>query len=167
MAETHAADLFPTLERVSVRLCGSSLNLFEQFVRMMEWPAEDAVKILLTYSLVIEKGRGLSPEQVRDELGGARAELATLRHRAFMADETIRTLEMNVTGFTAAIEQFEKSLPALEQRRPAVLARFEQLMAEAVRRGIEIEEEVPDSVTPQQSLLDFFRRHRGAPPGRD
>jgi hypothetical protein len=109
MAETHAADLFPTLERVAVRLCGSSLNLFEQFVRAMDWPAEDAAKILLAYTLVIEKGRGLSPEQVRDELGGARAELATLRHRAFMADETIRTLEMNVTGFTAAIEQFERS----------------------------------------------------------
>lgn len=167
MAETHAAYLFPPLGRVRLRLCGSCLNLFEQFVRAMGWPAEDAAKILLAYPLVIEKGKGLSPEQVRDELGGARAELATLRHRAFMADETIRTLEMNVTGFTAALEQFERSLPTLEQKRAAVLARFEQLMAEAVHKGIEIEEEVPDPVPPQQSLLDFFRRHRSAPPGRD
>ena len=167
MTETDAADLFPPLERVQVRLCGSCLNLFERFVRAMGWPTGDAVKILLAYPLAIEKGRGLSPEQVRDELGGARAELATLRHRAFMADETVRTLEMNVTGFTAAIEQFERSLPTLEQKRAAVLARFEQLMAEAVGKGIEVEEEVPDSVTPQQSLLDFFRRHRGAPPDRD
>jgi vacuolar-type H+-ATPase subunit D/Vma8 len=74
---------------------------------------------------------------------------------------------MNVTGFTAAIEQFERSLPTLDQKRTAVQARFEQLVAEAVHRGVEIEEEFPDSVTSQQSLLDFFRRHRGAPLGRD
>ncbi len=167
MADAHAEGLFPSLERVQVRLCGSSLSLFEQFIRVMGWPAEDAVKILLAYPLAIEKGKGLSSAQVRDELGAARAELATLRHRAFMADETIRTLEMNVTGFTAAIEQFERSLPALEQKRAAVLAQFEHLRAEAARRGIEIEQDVPDSVTPQQSLLDFFRRHGGPPPRRD
>jgi chromosome segregation ATPase len=125
------------------------------------------VKILLAYPLAIEKGRGLSPEQVREELGGARAELATLRHRAFMADETIRTLEMNVTGFTAAIDQFERSLPTLDQKRAALLARLEQLMAEAVHKGMEIEEEVPEPVLPQESLLGFFRRHRDAPPRRD
>ncbi len=167
MAETHAEGLFPSLERVRVRFYGPSLILFEQFILAMRWPAEDAVKILLAYPLAIEKGRGLSPEQVRDELGAARAELATLRHRAFMADETIRTLEMNVTGFTAAIDQFERLLPTLEQQRAAMLARVKHLLPEAACRGVEVEEDVPDPVPSQQSLLDFFRRHRGAPPGSD
>jgi len=167
MTEAHTGALSPPLERVQVRLCGSLLAQFEQFMRAMGWPAEDAVKILIAYPLAIAKGSGRSQEQVRDDLGAARAELATLRHRAFMADETIRTLEMNVTGFSASIEQFERFLPALEREHASALARFEGLAAEAVRRGVEVEEEVPESVTPQESLLNFFRRHSGAPPGTD
>ena len=154
----------PEPVRVRVRLLSSEQRrAFERFVEVMRYQAEDAAKILLAYPAAIAEGNGFSSEQVCEALGAARAELATLRHRAFMADETIRTLEMNVAGFTAAIAQFDRSLPLLAGRRDALLARCDGLAAEASARGIALPEEPATPETPEQRLLGFFRRHgRGA-----
>jgi len=164
MSKERAALVFPALVRVWVRLNKPSLVRFEQFLKRMGWSDEDAVKILLAYALAVAKGSGLTPEQVRDELGAARAELATLRHRAFMADDTIRTLEMNITGFTAALDQFERSLPAMEEERAVLMSLTECLTAEAAGQGVEVTPDPPDPVTSHQSLLNFFRYQGNRPP---
>jgi hypothetical protein len=145
--------------QLRIRLSGEQRQAFERFLEVMRWPAEDAAKILLAYPAAIADGEGLSPEQAREALGAARAELATLRHRAFMADETIRTLEMNVAGFTAAIAQFDRSRPLLAGRRYALLARCEGLAAEAAMRGLDVPEERGDPETAERRILSFFRRH--------
>ena len=144
----------------------SLLDRFEAFVKEAGWPSDDAARILLAYPAVVAMGRPLPPEGVREELGGARGELATLRHRAFMADETIRVLKMNVAGFAAALNQFERLLPELEGEEARLRGRLSTLTGEAGRRGITVPED-PEPVTPQRSLFDFFRRQSGNPPAGD
>jgi hypothetical protein len=133
----------------------------------MDWPAKDAARILLAYPAVVARGRGLSPQDVRDELGAARAELATLRHRAYMADEAIQALERNVTGFTASLRQFEKLLPSLQREEAGLRARLEALLTEPAQRGVAVEPEEPEPIPPTRSLFDFFRRHTNASPGQE
>ncbi len=167
MADAPAQPIFPPLKQVRICLREDFLDRFEAFVREAGWLVEDATRILLAYPAVVAMGSTLSPEGVRDELGAARGELATLRHRAFMADDTIRTLKMNVAGFAAALQQFEKLLPELEREEASLRTRLATLGAEAASRGIEVEPDDPEPVPPQRSLFDFFRRHSGNPPDRD
>ena len=84
-----------------------------------------------------------------------------------MADDTIRILKMNVAGFAAALQQFEKLLPELEREEAQLRPRLATLMAEAARRGIEVEPDDPEPDPPQRSLFAFFKRHSGNAPGRD
>jgi septal ring factor EnvC (AmiA/AmiB activator) len=160
------AEPAPRPVRVRIRLSPEQRRAFHSFAEAMGWPAADAAKILLAYPAAIAEGADLSPAETREALGAARAELATLRHRAFMADETIRTLEMNIAGCTAAIAQFDRSLPLLAARRDALQARWERLAAEAGARGVAVPEEPDDPGDPgtaAQRVLGSFRRHsRGA-----
>ncbi len=163
MARVSGADVFPALERVRVRLRGHALRRFVTFVQTMGWADEDALRILLAYPAVVARGRTLSAEEVRDELGAARGELATLRHRAYMADEAIRTLEMNVAGFTASLQQFDKLLPQLEREEADLRAQLGTLPGHTGDGEVEAEDEDPDPVAPARSLFDFFRRHAHPP----
>ncbi len=166
MTEPTTERTVPSLTQVSIRLHGTMLARFEAFCRAAGWPPEDTVRILLAYPSVVKRGSGLSPQEVRDEMGAARGELATLRHRAYMADEALRTLEWNITGFTASLQQFEKLFPSLQREEAALRARLDALQAEAARRGLTVEPEESESPPSTRRLFDFFRRHTTASPNQ-
>jgi hypothetical protein len=151
--------IFPPMERVRVRLHGKTRRDFEALLRARGWTAEEGVKILLGYAAALARADRLSAEGRRNELGAARGELAVLRHRAFMADDAIRTLTMNVTGFEKSLEQFAKTLPRLERQERALRARLDELLTEAARRGIPIAPEEPETAPVRHHFLDFYRRH--------
>ncbi len=50
------------------------------------------------------------PDDPLRALGAVRAELATLRHRAYLADEAVRSLRMNLVGLEASVTQARRSL---------------------------------------------------------
>jgi|DewCreStandDraft_2_1066082.scaffolds.fasta_scaffold01628_13 hypothetical protein len=87
-----------------------------QVVEVMEaqgWREEETIRILLGYGLAVYEG--VPQGDLLHALGAARGELATLRHRAYVADESIRALEMNITGLTASLDQGRRSLTDLEE----------------------------------------------------
>jgi chromosome segregation ATPase len=159
MADTEVRYIFPEMARVAVHLDGAVRREFEVLIREKGWTAEEGIKILLGYAAAVARQARLSEEEARNELGAARGELAVLRHRAYMADDGIRTLKMNVTGFEKSLEQFEKSLPRMEREHQELEAQLDGLLAEAARRGIVIEPEEPEPVTAQRSLIEFYRRN--------
>jgi len=158
MAET-ARPIFPPLASVRLPLDGGLRHEFETMLHERGWTEEEGVKILLAYAVAAARAPRLSPEQSRDELGASRGELAVLRHRAFMADDGIKTLRMNVTGYEKSLQQFEKTLPRLRREEQDLRARLERLLAEAVRLGIEVPPEEQEGPPPRRSFIEFYRRH--------
>ncbi|HXF81799.1 MAG TPA: hypothetical protein VNN19_03485 [bacterium] len=159
MADDGRRVVFPPMGRVRVRLHGKTRRDFEALIRERGWTAEEGVKILLGYAAALARADRLSAEDRRHELGAARGELAVLRHRAFMADDAMRTLTMNVTGFEKSLEQFEKTLPRLDRQERELRARLDELVTEAARRGIAIAPEDPETSPIPHRFLDFYRRH--------
>ncbi len=81
------------------------------------WGEEEALRILLGYGAAVHLFS--APEDPLRAVGAARAELATLRHRAYMADEAVRALRMNLVGLRASVAQARRSLAYWESRRTA------------------------------------------------
>lgn len=154
-----ARPVFPPLAAVRLYLHGDLRGEFEAMIRDRGWTEEEGVKILLAYAAAAARGPRLSPDQSRDELGAARGELSVLRHRAFMADDGIKTLRMNVTGYEKSLEQFARTLPRLRQAEQELQARLERLLAEAIRLRIELPPEEDEHLPPRRSFIDFYRRH--------
>ncbi|MDR7483218.1 MAG: hypothetical protein QN183_11625 [Armatimonadota bacterium] len=150
--------VFPPMRSIRLRLDGELRQELEVVIRERGWSVEEGVKILLGYAAAASRAAHPSPEETRNELGAARGELAVLRHRAFMAEDGIRTLRMNITGFEKSLEQFEKSLPRLEREHQDLQAHLASLLAEATRRGIDIAPEEPDVVPAHRRLIDLYRK---------
>ena len=159
MADAGLRYVFPPMARERLDLQGAVRREFEVLIREKGWTVEEGVKILLGYAAAVARHTRLSAEEANNELGAARGELGVLRHRAYMADDGIRTLRMNFTGFEKSLEQFEKLLPRLEREQRELQARLDQLLAEAVRCGVEIEPEEPEPIPAHRSFLEFYRRN--------
>ncbi|MDR5694820.1 MAG: hypothetical protein QN189_12025 [Armatimonadota bacterium] len=99
-----------------------------EVIRAQGWREEEGIRILLGYGFAVHAGT--PKDDLLHSLGAARGELATLRHRAYVADESIRALEMNITGLTASLEQGKRSLMDLEEILTSLRA---QVQAMAVR----------------------------------
>lgn len=163
MAEPEPRLIFPPMAEVRIALRPGTRRELEAFVREKGWTLDEGVKILLGYAAAVARSAHLSPEQVSDELGAARAELAVLRHRAFTAGEAIRALRMNATGFEKSLEQFTRTIPRLEREEQALRARLQQLLDRAAQLGIDVAPEEPEPPSPRRSLVAFFRAHPGEP----
>jgi chromosome segregation ATPase len=125
--------VFPQLERISVGIPGRLRDRFQAFIQEKHWTAEEGVKILLAYGADRLTAPRLSPDLAQDEWSAARAELAVLRHRAYVADEAIRTLKLNITGLEATNRQFERSLAQQRARRAALRRELERMDGRARR----------------------------------
>lgn len=159
MASGRPLYIFPRLEGLTVRLRPPLRREFETFIAERAWTPEEGMKILLGYAAALARAPRLSLDEVRNELGAARGELAALRHRAFMADDGIQALEMNVTGYEKALDQFERTLPRLQHEHDSLQAHGVASVEEAIRRGIEVPPEEPMPVPAERSFLDFYRRN--------
>lgn len=167
MAEGRPLYIFPRMGGLTVRLRPPLRREFEAFIVERGWTPEEGVKILLGYAAAVTRASRLSLDEVRNELGAARGELAALRHRAYMADDAIQTLRMNVTGFEKALDQFERTLPRLQHEHDRLQTRSAALMEEALRRGLEVPPDEQEPVPAQRSFLDFYRRNTRGPNDRN
>lgn len=123
----------------------------DSVIRAQGWREEEGVRILLGYGAAVHLD---PPEQdLLRALGALRAELATLRHRAFRADEAIRRLRMNLTGLEASVAQAHRSLRRLEQEVATLRERAKQA-------GIALPEEAPPDPGEEarRRLRDLFGR---------
>jgi hypothetical protein len=109
--------VFPRLERVTVTVPEHLRARFRAFIEAKGWTVEEGVKILLAYGVERLKALPVSLEAAHNEWSAARAELAVLRHRAYVADEAIRSLRLNITGLEATNRQFRHSLAQQRARR--------------------------------------------------
>ncbi|MBI4277993.1 MAG: hypothetical protein HY660_06015 [Armatimonadetes bacterium] len=127
-----------------------------EVIRAQRWGEEEGVRILLAYAL--EALRPVPPETVKQLLGAARGELAQLRHRAFLADDAMQTLEMNVTGLTASIDQFHRSIASMQRQVDSLRAALGEPAGEVIEVGDPgTHEEVSAS---KASLFRFFTSTR-------
>jgi hypothetical protein len=156
------AALFPRVVRLTVALPDALRQRLETFAAARGWRVEEAARLLLAYAVVTRAGRALTPEETVNSWGAARAELALLRHRAYLADDAARTLRMNVTGLEASNAQYRRSLPAVEAEVARLAAEVRDLEARCVRRGVPVPAQEPAAPMPAATLLDFFRRTRAA-----
>lgn len=85
----------------------------EAVLRAEGWRMEEGARILLGYGAAVHLDG--TPQDLLRALRTARAELATLRHRAYLADEALRGLRMNLTGLEASLRQARQSLERLER----------------------------------------------------
>ncbi|MDR7416339.1 MAG: hypothetical protein QN193_01965 [Armatimonadota bacterium] len=115
----------------------------ESVLRAEGWREEEGLRILLGYGAAVHLD-GPSEDPLR-ALRTARAELATLRHRAYLADEAVRGLRMNLTGLEASLRQARRSLDRLERE-------IRVLRDRAREAGVN----APDS--PRISASDALRR---------
>ncbi|MDQ7857752.1 MAG: hypothetical protein QN174_00330 [Armatimonadota bacterium] len=109
--------VFPRLERVRVTVPEHLRERFRALVEEKGWTVEEGVKILLAYGADRMTVSSMGPDAAHNEWSAARAELAVLRHRAYIADEAIRSLRLNVTGLEASNRQFQRSLADQRARR--------------------------------------------------
>ncbi|MDR7521213.1 MAG: hypothetical protein QN168_01995 [Armatimonadota bacterium] len=109
--------IFPSLERIAVRLPDRLRARLDAFIAMKGWTPQEAVKILLAYGADAMLAPSLTIEQIQNEWMAARAEMAVLRQRAYIADEAIRTLRLNLTGLERSNRQFEVSIRQQRARR--------------------------------------------------
>lgn len=109
--------VFPPTEQRTVVIPPDLRRRFEAFIGVRGWTPEEGVKILLAYAADALTPTSRTPEQVDAEWSAARAEMAILRHRAYLADEAIRTLRLNITGLAASNDQFRRSLALQRGRR--------------------------------------------------
>ncbi len=114
--------VYPPVERVGVPIPPALRAHFDAFTQERGWTLEDGVKILLAYGADALTAHIIPPEETYNEWAAARAELAVLRHRAYIAYEAIRSLQMNITGLEAKNQQFERSI-AMQQARQKRLRR--------------------------------------------
>ncbi len=123
----------------------------EPVIQAQGWRPEEGLLILLGYGAAVHLD---PPEQdLLHAVGAFRAELATLRHRAFRADETVRALRMNLAGLEASVAQAHRSLRRLEQQ-------VTDLWNRAREADVVLSEEAPPE--PQEEtrrrLWDLFGR---------
>lgn len=114
--------VFPPLERVRVPIPPDLRPRFDAFIHERGWTPEEGVRILLAYGADTQTTHIIPPEETYNEWAADRAELAVLRHRAYIAYEAIRSLQMNITGLGAKNQQFERSI-AMQQARQERLRR--------------------------------------------
>lgn len=109
--------VFPGLTRVKVVVPEHLRERLRAFLEEKGWTVEEGVKILLAYGADRVTAGPPDLETVHNEWSAARAELAVLRHRAYVADEAVRSLRLNVTGLAAANRQFPRSIADQQARR--------------------------------------------------
>ncbi|MDR7414368.1 MAG: hypothetical protein QN202_09315 [Armatimonadota bacterium] len=107
------------LATVHVSLDAEAAQAVDGVLRTEGWTEPEGLRILLGYGAAVHLWP--APDDALRALGAARAELATLRHRAYLADEAVRGLRMNLVGLEASVEQARRSL-AEWGRRPGGLA---------------------------------------------
>lgn len=122
--------IFPRIERVTVVVPPALRARFEAFIERKRWTPEEGVKILLAYGADAVLRDLRTVEDAYGEWAAARAELSALRHRAYLADEAIRTLRMNIAGLEASNAQFERSLSQQRARQD----RLRRLLADTAPR---------------------------------
>ncbi|MFN3284712.1 MAG: hypothetical protein ACK45F_00345 [bacterium] len=107
-------DEHDVLVTVHVPLDEEAAREVDAILRAEGWTEEEGLRILLGYGAAVHLWP--PPEDALRALGAARAELATLRHRAYRADEAVRGLRMNLVGLQASVEQARRSLAYWRQR---------------------------------------------------
>jgi DNA repair ATPase RecN len=128
---------------------------FADFIREKGWTAEEGVKILLAYGADALTLPDRTFSEVFNEWAAARAELASLRHRAYLADEAIRGLQMNITGLEATNAQFQESLALQEARRARlrrVVAELEAQLGGEASPGQPSSDDAPDRAAAADAL---------------
>lgn len=124
-------------------------------VEAQGWRVEEGVRILVGYGGAVALGAG--DDDPVHALGALRGELASLRHRAYMADEAVRNLQMNLTGLNAEVTQAERSL-AWATRQLA------DLEVEAAARGVDGGAHgAAHEPTTQERLMAFLGKSRERP----
>lgn len=116
----------------------------EAVLRAEGWQQEEGLRILIGYGAAVHLDE--PQEDPLRALRTARAELATLRHRAYLADEAVRGLRMNLTGLLSAVRQARRSLNRLEREVDALRRHAREL-------GIAIPEAVPPEDAPELERL--------------
>lgn len=154
--------VFPPLRRLRVRLPRDLDERFVRFIQEKGWTAEEGVKILLAYGADALTLPDRTFAEVFNEWAAARAELAALRHRAYLAGEAIRGLQMNTTGLEATNAQFQESLALQEARRARLLRTLAELEAQlaAPSHGQPQPQDAPDQATAAEALRAFWREGR-------
>jgi hypothetical protein len=124
---------FPPMESLTVIIPRGLRGRFESFVHKMGWTPEEGVKILLAYGADVLVGQARSAEETYEAWASARAEMAILRQRAYIAAEAIRSLTMNITGLSASNDQYRRSLAFQRARRNRLRRRIADLPAQDTR----------------------------------
>lgn len=106
------------LATVHVSLDEEAVQAVDAVLRTEGWAEEEGLRILLGYGAAVHLWP--APGDALRALGAARAELATLRHRAYLADQAVRGLRMNLVGLEASVEQARRSLADWEKGRRGV-----------------------------------------------
>ncbi len=119
------ADLVVT---VHIPLDEEAWSRVQPVLQQEGWNQEEGLRILLGYGAAVHLLP--PPDDPLRALGAARAELATLRHRAYLADEAVRSLRMNLVGLEASVTQARRSLESWG-RAPAAAS----LPVEGARQG--------------------------------
>lgn len=156
--------VFPPRVRLVVAIPDALLERLEAFVAERGWNLQDGVRILLAYAAALHAPGTCGPtaEETMNAWGAARAELALLRHRAYLADESVRTLRMNVTALEAANAQYRRSLPAVEAELARLSTEVRTLEARCDEQGMTPPPEAPRQPTAVAGPLDVFHRLRAA-----
>lgn len=123
------------MERIAVPIPARLRTRFEAFIRERGWTPEEGVKILLAYAADALTASERPTEQLHNEWSAARAEMAILRHRAYLADEAIRTLRLNITGLEASNAQYQRSLAIQRARHDRLRRAVAELEASLISTG--------------------------------
>jgi hypothetical protein len=155
--------IFPSLHGRKVRLPSDLQRPFTRFIREKGWTPEEGVKILHAYGADALGVSDRTSEDVYHAWAAARTELAALRHRAYLADEAIRGLHLNITGLEASNAQFAFSLRRQETRRDLLRHTLAELQDHARERGIDLGS-VPEAPAAAASpgIMEFWRAQRKA-----
>lgn len=130
--------VFPQVERAAVEIPTHLRARFEIFIAERGWTPEEGVKILLAYAADVLTSSERSAEQIHNEWSAARGEMAILRHRAYLADEAIRTLRLNIAGLEASNSQYQRSLAIQRARRDRLRQAVAALEASLSGRSFEL-----------------------------
>ncbi len=153
------ADLVVT---VHVPLDEEAWSQVQPVLQQEGWNQEEGLRILLGYGAAVHLLP--PPDDPLRALGAARAELATLRHRAYLADEAVRSLRMNLVGLQASVAQAHRSLESWG-RTPAAPS----LPAEGARQAggaSEVTQRLPKRPTALFSSVLGGTRPEGGDPRR-
>jgi hypothetical protein len=123
----------------------------QEILSTQRWQEEEGIRILAGYGFGVHVDA--PAEDLLHAFGAARGELSSLRHRAFMADDAVRNLKMNLTGLRASVQQARQSLERL-QEEVAALRKQAQLV------GVDPDEIKLAQPSAQDRLFAFFNRAR-------